>query len=524
MFSRKRTSRRARGCSGSRGSSNRTGEEDNRLTPLRAKSIRGKLKTVIMSTSMLSILLTTAGFVVYEYATFRQFLVNDLSTKAEIIGQNCSAAIVFANAEDAQQTLEALRSQPHIEFAAVYNKEGSLFVTYARVQRGPPAPAKPEPGGFRFEQNRLRLFQPIIVNNARVGTLYVESNLEALNDRIVSYGSIALLVVVTSSIVAFLFASRLQKRISQPILALAETSRVVSERQDYSVRAQKISDDELGALADAFNGMLSQIQLRETTLQQANAAMTREIAERNKAEKVLGASEERFRRLFDSHPLPMWVYDAQSLQFLVVNESAMKEYGYSREEFLDMRITEIRPPDEIPDLLANVQSGRPPLQSYGPWRHRRKDGELVEVEIVSHSTEFEGRPAFLVVAMNITERRKAERELKTSEERYRSLVSAMTSIVWTADDEGKFALPQRSWEKYTGQRWEEHAGLGCMNAIHPDDRDRVRKVWEEASAAQTLYESEGRIWHAQSRSYRHFTARAVPLFRPDKTVREWTEP
>ena len=491
------------------------------MTLLRGNSISGKLKTVIMSTSLLSILLATAGFVVYEYATFRQLLVNDLATKAEIIGQNCAAAIVFANAEDAQQTLAALRSQQHIEFAAVYNKEGALFVTYARVQSGPPAAAKPEPDGYRFEQNRLRLFQPIIVNNARVGTLYVESNLDALKDRIVSYGSIALLVVVTCSVVAFLFASRLQKRISHPILALAETSRVVSERQDYSVRAQKISNDELGALADAFNEMLSQIQQREATLQQANAAMAREIAERNKAEKILGASEERFRRLFDSHPLPMWVYDAQSLQFLVVNESAIKEYGYSREEFLEMRITEIRPPEEIPDLLASTQSGRPPLQSSGPWRHRRKDGELVEVEIVSHSTEFEGRPAFLVVAINITERRKAERELKVSEERYRSLVAAMTSIVWTADHEGKFVLPQRSWEKYTGQRWEEHAGLGCMNAIHPDDRDRVRKIWEEASAAKALYESEGRIWHAVSQSYRYFTARAVPLFRADKSVREW---
>ncbi len=222
-----------------------------------------------MSTSLLSILLATAGFVVYEYATFRQLLVNDLSTKAEIIGQNCAAAILFANAEDAQQTLEALRSQPHIESAAVYNKEGGLLATYARVQSGPPDPQKPEPDGYRFGQSRLRLFQPIITNKGRVGTLYVESNLDALNDRIVSYGSIALLVVVTCSVVAFLFASRLQKRISQPILALAETSRVVSERQDYSVRAQKISNDELGTLADAFNGMLSQIQQRQTDRRKA---------------------------------------------------------------------------------------------------------------------------------------------------------------------------------------------------------------------------------------------------------------
>jgi len=285
------------------------------LNPVRGKSISGKAQDGNHVYQSAFHPPGDRGFVVYEYATFRQLLVNDLSTKAEIIGQNCSAAIVFANAEDAGQTLEALRSQPHIELAAAYNKEGRVLAAYARVRNGSSAPAKPEPDGYRFEQNRLRLFQPIVVNNARVGTLYVESNLEALNDRIVSYGSIAL----TGSRHLFgrrvLFASRLQKRISHPILALAETSRIVSERQDYSVRAQKISNDELGTLADAFNGMLSQIQLRETTLQQANAAMAREIAERNKAEKILGASEERFRRLFDSHPLPMWVYDAQTMHF-----------------------------------------------------------------------------------------------------------------------------------------------------------------------------------------------------------------
>jgi len=115
-----------------------------------------------------------------------------------------------------------------------------VLAAYARVRNGSSAPAKPEPDGYRFEQNRLRLFQPIVVNNARVGTLYVESNLEALNDRIVSYGSIALLVVVTcSGRSRSCLPPGFQKRISHPILALAETSRIVSERQDYSVRSPK---------------------------------------------------------------------------------------------------------------------------------------------------------------------------------------------------------------------------------------------------------------------------------------------
>src|SRR5258707_10092406 len=126
----------------------------------------------------------------------------------------------------------------------------------------------------------------------------------------------------------------------------------------------------------------------------------------------------------------MWVYNLQTLSFLEVNESAIKSYGYSREEFLSMRVSEIRPPEDIPQLIENLNQKRPSLESSGVRRHRLKNGRFIDVEIISHETEFSGHRAALVVALNVTEKRKAEQELKVSEERYRSLVSALTSIVW----------------------------------------------------------------------------------------------
>src|SRR5438034_10562426 len=101
------------------------------------------------------------------------------------------------------------------------------------------------------------------------------------------------------------------------------------------------------------------------------------------------------------------------------------------------------------------------------------------VEVVSHRTQFLGRDAALVVALDVTERKRAEQELTVSEERYRSLVAAITSIVWTIDPEGRFVSPQKSWEQYTGQKWEDHAGFGWLNAVHPGDRDHVQQLWEE---------------------------------------------
>jgi two-component system cell cycle sensor histidine kinase/response regulator CckA len=130
----------------------------------------------------------------------------------------------------------------------------------------------------------------------------------------------------------------------------------------------------------------------------------------------LAVSEERYRLLFEANPLPMWVYDAETLNFLAVNEAAVRAYGYSRAEFLAMKITEIRPPEDVDALLADLnQRGGPGSPAPGTWRHRRKDGSLVDVEITAGKVQFEGRPAALVLAHDVTERLRLEERLSQAE-------------------------------------------------------------------------------------------------------------
>jgi two-component system CheB/CheR fusion protein len=136
------------------------------------------------------------------------------------------------------------------------------------------------------------------------------------------------------------------------------------------------------------------------------------------AEEARRASEERYRMLFDYNPMPTWVFDTQTLAFLAVNEAATRTYGYSREEFLHMTLKDIRPPEDVAQLLAFL-AHRPPVEQAhaGTWRHRRKDGSLFEVEIVTHAVTFAGRAARLVVAHDVTERKELERGILEISER-----------------------------------------------------------------------------------------------------------
>ena len=111
--------------------------------------------------------------------------------------------------------------------------------------------------------------------------------------------------------------------------------------------------------------------------------------------------------------------------------------------------------------------------------------------------------------------------LRESEERYRSLVSVITDVSWVTDATGAFIASQPEWQAYTGQTWEEHGGFGWVNALHPEDRDRVKAIWLRACETHAVYESRGRVWHARSQQWRYYVARATPLFRADGSVREW---
>ncbi len=228
---------------------------------LRDKPIRQRLMAILLLTSGVVVVLTCAAFLAYEFVTFRQTTLKNLSTLGGIIAANSTASLAFQNEGDAGEILSALRAEPHVVAAALYDKDGKLFARYPADLPVAAFPAAPDRDGYRFEHSDLVGFAPVAqASNPRLGTLYLQSDLTAVYGTLRLAGAIAALVMAVSLLVAYLLSATLQGTISRPILALAETAKSVSDRSDYSVRAPKLGGDELGLLTDAFNQMLSRIE------------------------------------------------------------------------------------------------------------------------------------------------------------------------------------------------------------------------------------------------------------------------
>jgi PAS domain S-box-containing protein len=194
--------------------------------------------------------------------------------------------------------------------------------------------------------------------------------------------------------------------------------------------------------------------------------LRREIEERKRTEGSLKESEESYRVLFDQDPLPGWIYDTETFRFLLVNNAAQKHYGYSMEEFAAMTIRDIRPAEEVGKLLSYSTeiTDRPAVS--GIWRHRKKDGSLIHVEINSHPVLFNGRKARRVIVKDVTERKRAEEE----REQFFRFFQTSADIMVIADPNGAFLKTNPACSELLGFSEAELVAKPFIEFVHPDDK------------------------------------------------------
>ncbi len=421
-------------------------------------SIKGKMTGIIMLTCVSSLILASTAFIVDQIVTVPRELVDKISSLAEITASNSTAALTFNDHEAANATLAALRSEKNIIQATIYNREGQVFAEYPQGKAGGQSGAGPtglpeastsEPwknsgcpvareamenlrsgaksmgsGFHHFCADHLGVFKPINLDHETIGTIYLKVGLEELYSRLWRYAGIVGAVMLLTALVAFLLSTLLQRVISGPIIELAGKMKAISQDKDYTVRAEKRSDDELGLLMDGFNEMLAEIQLRDAVLMQHRQVLEREVAKRTaelvasnreleQAIQTAKESEEHLQTLMDSTQAGVLMVDAETHLIVDVNLYAEQIIGLPRATLLGKichRAICSANPGECPvtDLGQDVEKSERELV--------KADGSRIPILKTVVAITKKGRKYLIESFFDLTELKQKEKELQEAKE------------------------------------------------------------------------------------------------------------
>jgi PAS domain S-box-containing protein len=312
---------------------------------LKNSSIQRKLTFVSVCTSLVGLSLACLSFDLYERSSFRAAMTSELSVLADTLGANTEAALAFNDRKSATDMLEALRAEPHIVAARLYDSRGTVFAEYRRDETGTDFAMPPRrEDGAQFKENSLTLYRTVSLGGEKSGAIAIISDLGAIQAKIRQYTEISVVVILFSVLATYLLSSRLLRLITEPILHLAQVATRVTTNEDYAVRAIPRGEDEVGTLIGSFNQMLERIQERDAALQGAKSELELrvqvrtqelqlEVNERMRAEETLSEERKVLRALIDNVPDFMYVKDAES-RFVVANASLARSMGVKSSEEL----------------------------------------------------------------------------------------------------------------------------------------------------------------------------------------------
>jgi two-component system, sensor histidine kinase and response regulator len=260
--------------------------------------IRHKLRLIVMATVGAALIVACGALLVYDYYTLRDSLRRDLGVLAEMTGDNSTAALSFGDGKTAGELLSGLRERCSIVTAAIYSADGQVFASYRRDPDSVAPTSFPSNlNGGSFRNGHLYIFQQIVLLRQVIGSIYLESDLGEVYSKLRQFVLIVILTLMVALMLAFIVSAKLQTAISQPIARLAQTAKAVSEDKNFSVRAAKTANDELGQLTDTFNGMLAEIEEKDRQLLSHRDRLEQEVTARTAeliaANSALSAAKEK---------------------------------------------------------------------------------------------------------------------------------------------------------------------------------------------------------------------------------------
>ncbi|HUG09776.1 MAG TPA: PAS domain S-box protein, partial [Opitutaceae bacterium] len=426
---------------------------------LRNLSIGRKLIAITVATSGVALLIACAAFAIHEHNNFRKSMARDLATITDIFEENVASGLAFGDASSMEQTLNTLRNDHRILAAAVYDKAGELLASYQREdQEGKFEYPAGLSLGQRFSDTRLDTFKEIDLAGEIIGVVYIGAELRELRERAWRYLMIVGILLVGCSLVALALASRLHRFISDPIRSLAATADSIAVGQDFSRRAVKQGDDEVGHLVDGFNKMLSQIQVRDNQLQAARddlerrvedrtAALVHEVRERTEAETALARSHSVLNATLESTIDGIMVIgsDGRVKHF---NQRFAKIWGVepdflmsgNNHTVLGFVARQLKDPSAF--LRHTIRIHRDPTAEQSTVLEF-KDGRIIE--LYSRPQQSDGISTGRVWSVrDITERKRIEAEIAYERDLLQVLMNTVPDLLYFKDLESRFVRVSRS--------------------------------------------------------------------------------
>jgi signal transduction histidine kinase/CheY-like chemotaxis protein len=302
-------------------------------------SLQRRLLGVMLATTLVALVVALGAMIGYDVSAYHRGWTNDMTAQAELLGRTTAPALEFGDARMANENLALLRFQPKIRAAAIYGPRGETFATYTAPDSKVAFPRLPEGDGTSVDSGNLVVYRRIVGNGQILGTVYLCAQYE-LYDRVWSYIGIAAVVALIAMLIALLVSFRLQRIITRPILAIASAAHEVVEQGDYSRRVESSSDDEVGALIEAFNDMMGEIEQRTRALETSNREKAGEVEERRIAQQqVMELNQDLEQRVQDRTAAL-----EHSNSELVLATAAAHEANRAKSEFLSNMSHELRTP------------------------------------------------------------------------------------------------------------------------------------------------------------------------------------
>jgi len=343
-----------------------------------------------------ALLLASAVLIIYDIITTKQSIKEELSILTTVIGDNSSATLIFLDKERASDNLAALKAQHSIISACLYTNDGSVFATYSRGHTYESAcqPIKLDninrnEDDIQFSDSKIHqpdifLSQPIFFDGELIGAISILFDTSYIQIHIYKYIAIVTIIFLITVGAAFLLSSRLQRFISVPIVQLVKTAKHISKHNDYSIRAVKHNEDELGLLVDAFNNMLE-------TIEEQNVAVV--------------ATKERYRIMYDDNPAMLFTTDIDG-NVLSINQFGAEQTGYTFDELVGQSLLDIIHEEDKENVLENIKICISQQEDIHDLKIRlvHKNGSILWVKNKARSiTGDDGKPTILLMCENITE-------------------------------------------------------------------------------------------------------------------------